>query len=141
VTQPASRCGPHHPLPGRRPRPGKTLGGNLLTLLDGGGALNGNGNTSRPAETACTEMLALNPAKFRLAGRTIWRRTADDWRRGRGSIVHRPSSIVHRQPLRLAHFAPVLPQLLEVKDRPAGEVGPVTDPEIAERLRAMGYLE
>jgi hypothetical protein len=53
------------------------LGGNLLILL-GGGTFNGNGGTSRPVETAYTEMLALNSAKFRLTIRTEEHKTIHD---------------------------------------------------------------
>jgi hypothetical protein len=48
------------------------LGGNLLTPLDGAGELAKRGGDTRcPPDVAYTEMLALNPAKFRLAIRAI----------------------------------------------------------------------
>jgi arylsulfatase A-like enzyme len=138
-------------------RPEPMLGGNLLTLLDGTGDLVArSGDTRRPADVAYTEMLALNSAKFRLAIRTeehkyihdvenphanqLYHLQTDPAERHNRYRKEDPVSH-HFDGLRLAHFAPVLPQLLEVKDRPAGKMGPVTDPEIAERLRAMGYLE
>jgi arylsulfatase A-like enzyme len=138
------------------PRPEKMLGGNLLTLLDGGGALNGNGDTSRPAETAYTEMLALNSAKFRLAIRSeeykyihdvenphanqLYHLQTDPAERHNRYRKDDPVSR-HFDALRLAHFAPILPQLLAVKNRPPQETPPDVDPEITARLRAMGYLE
>jgi hypothetical protein len=47
----------------------------------------------------------------------------------------------HFDQLRLAHFAPILPQLLAIKNRPPDQNQPEVDPAVAERLRAMGYLE
>jgi hypothetical protein len=131
-------------------------GGNLLTLLDGGVAFNGNGHTSLPAETAYTEMLALNSAKLRLAIRTEEHKTIHDVENPHANQLYhlqtdpaerhnryRKDDPVsrHFDALRLAHFAPILPQLLALKNRPPQETPPDVDPEITARLRDMGYLE
>jgi hypothetical protein len=124
------------------------LGGNLLILL-GGGTFNGNGGTSRPVETAYTEMLALNSAKFRLAIRTEEHKTIHDVENPHANQLYhlqtdpaerhnryRKDGPVsrHFDALRLAHSAPVLPQLLKIKSRPTDHSLSATGSRVAEGL-------
>jgi arylsulfatase len=115
------------------PRPEKMLGGNLLTLIEGADNLSGqNGDGRVPADVAYTEMLALNSAKFRLAIRTEEHKTIHDVENPHANQLYhlqtdpaerhnryRKEDPVsrHFDALRLAHFAPILPQLLAVKNR------------------------
>jgi hypothetical protein len=102
-----------------------------LRRLDGGSALIGEGRV--PAGVAYTEMPALNSAKFRLAGRTEEHKTIHDVEKtganqlydlqvdpGERCNLYDKSDPLSRRfdQLRLALFAPILPQLLEIKNRP-----------------------
>jgi hypothetical protein len=135
----------------------KLAAGIVLSGLDGvQNLVVRSGDTRRPAQVAYTEMPALNSAEFRLAIRTVEHKTIHDVENPHANQLYhlqtdhaerhnryRKDGPVsrHFDALRLAHFAPILPQLLAVKNRPPQETPPDVDPEITARLQAMGYLE
>ncbi|MGD8625507.1 MAG: sulfatase, partial [Anaerolineae bacterium] len=127
------------------PPPDTMLGASLRPLLEGEATL-----ASRPI---LTEMLGhRNSYRYRLAVRTGTHRYIHDMEQPQGSQLYdrradpgeRQNAYTLSHPaarrfdeLRFAHMAPIVPDLLEQGEADALEG---VEPEVADRLRAMGYL-